>query len=178
MNLNEWSLLFTLLGSIIVLTALVSIMIRHRFKGRSITIAAAHILGIFAGIGGASHGPGEILQGNVAPAGTLIEAWPMLTLLMGEPVMTVIPSFLVSGVLAIISGIVVTIWTATQIHRKNGGLILIMLSIVMLFVGGGLLPPVLGIIAGIIGRQNKQTYDKHNSVRGAQNQFSRGGDMH
>jgi hypothetical protein len=41
-------------------------------------IALASILGIFAGIGGASHGPGEILQGNIAPSEILIQAWPAL----------------------------------------------------------------------------------------------------
>ena len=28
---------------------------------------AASALGIFTGLGGATHGPGEMLQGNVAP---------------------------------------------------------------------------------------------------------------
>ncbi len=52
----------------------------------SVARAAASVIGIFAGIGGASHGPGEILQGNVAPSGIMIQAWPGLTQLGGEPV--------------------------------------------------------------------------------------------
>lgn len=86
--MDDWTLLVVLLSFIIALTVLVSIIsLRHRFKG-NISVAVASILGIFAGIGGASHGPGEILQGNIAPDGIIIEAWPALTSLAGEPAMT------------------------------------------------------------------------------------------
>jgi hypothetical protein len=116
----------------------------------------ASILGIFAGIGGASHGPGEILQGNIAPDGIVIEAWPALTLLAGEPAMTLIPSFSISGILTVTTGVAVTILAATRIQSKNGALILILLSTMMLFVGGGLIPPAFGVVAGIIGLQIRQ----------------------
>jgi hypothetical protein len=116
----------------------------------------ASILGIFAGIGGASHGPGEILQGNIAPDGFIIEAWPALTLLAGEPAMTLIPSFSISGILTVTTGVAVTIFAATHIQSKNGALILILLSTMMLFVGGGLIPPAFGVVAGIIGLQIRQ----------------------
>jgi hypothetical protein len=116
------------------------------------------MLGIFAGIGGASHGPGEILQGNMAPSEIIIEAWPALTLLAGEPAMTLIPSFSVSGILTVIIGVAVTVWTATTTHIrwKGGALVLILLSVMMLFVGGGLIPPVFGVMAGIIGLRVRQ----------------------
>jgi hypothetical protein len=155
--LNDWTLLVVLFGSIFGLTALVSIIsLRHRFKG-NITVAVASILGIFAGIGGASHGPGEILQGNIAPDGIIIEAWPALTILAGEPAMTLIPSFSVSGILTVITGSAVTIWAATtRIQSKSGALVLMPLSMIMLFVGGGLIPPALGVMAGIIGLRVKE----------------------
>ena len=149
--LDNWTLLVILLSSIIALTVLVSIIsVRHRFKG-NITVAVGSILGIFAGIGGASHGPGEILQGNIAPDRIIIEAWPALTSLAGEPAMTFIPSFNVSGIVTVITGFAVTIWAATlRIQSKNGALVLILLSTMMLFVGEGLIPPALGVVAGII----------------------------
>ncbi len=106
--MDNWPLLVLLLSFIIILTAFVTILVRHRFRG-SVTIAVASILGIFAGIGGASHGPGEILQGNIAPDGIIIEAWPALTLLAGEPAMTLIPSFIVHRILTVIIGVAVTI---------------------------------------------------------------------
>ena len=153
--MDNWTLLVLLLSFIIILTAFVTILVRHRFRG-SVTIAVASILGIFAGIGGASHGPGEILQGNIAPDGIIIEAWPALTLLAGEPAMTLIPSFSISGVLTVTTGVAVTILAATRIQSKNGALILILLSTMMLFVGGGLIPPAFGVVAGIIGLQIRQ----------------------
>lgn len=119
------------------------------------TRVAASAIGVFAGLGGASHGPGEMLQGNIAPDGLVIEAWPELTVLKGEPAMTIVPSFLVTGVLAIISGLLVAIWAAKFVQRKNGGLVLILLSVIMLLFGGGLFPPVFGVVAGIIGTRIK-----------------------
>ena len=153
--MDDWTLLVALSGSIIALTALVIITVRHRFKG-GITIAAASILGIFAGVSGASHGPGEILQGDRAPNGNIIEAWPELTSLGGEPAMTLIPNFGVTGIVTIILGPAVTIWSATRIQSKNGALVLILLSVMMLLVGGGLIPPVIGVVAGIIGARIRQ----------------------
>jgi hypothetical protein len=119
-------------------------------------LAVASTLGIFAGIGGASHGPGEILQGNITPSGIIIQAWPELTSLGGEPAMTLIPSLSVSGIVTVITGVAITIWAATRIHSKNGGLVLILLSMIMLLVGGGLIPPALGVVAGIIGARVRQ----------------------
>ena len=116
----------------------------------------ASILGLFAGISGASHGTSEILQGNIAPSGILIEAWPELTSLGGEPDMRFIPNFSVTGIVTVITGVAVTIWAATRIQSKNGGLVLILLSIMMLLVGGGLIPPALGVMAGIIGSRVRQ----------------------
>lgn len=112
---------------------------------------AASAVGIFAGVGGASHGPGEILQGNVAPANIMIQAWPGLTALHGEPAMTLIPNFVVTGILTIIMGLSVAAWAGKYIENKMGGLMLILLSVVMLLVGGGIVPPFFGIAAGLIG---------------------------
>ena len=106
--MDDWTLLIVLLGSIIALTALVTIMVWCRFKGR-ITIAVVLVLCIFAGVDGPSHVPGEILQGNIAPTGIIIEAWTELTILAAEPARTLIPSFSVSGIVTVIIGLAVII---------------------------------------------------------------------
>lgn len=111
---------------------------------------AASALGIFSGLGGASHGPGEMLQGHVAPNGIYIEAWPSITTLAGEPAMTIIPSYLITGVLTVLVGVLLAVWAGKFAMHKNGGLILIALSIVMLLVGGGLIPPFFGVAGGLI----------------------------
>jgi len=108
---SDWTPVVVLFSVIIAIVAVLTIIIRGAFKG-SATRAVASVLGVFAGVSGASHGPGEILQGNAAPSGIMIQAWPNLTLLGGEPAMTVLPSFLLAGVLAIIFGFVVATWAA------------------------------------------------------------------
>jgi hypothetical protein len=63
--------------------------------------------------------------------------------------MTAVPSFLVSGILAMILSFIALLWSAVFLGRKQGGLGLILLSILMLLVGGGFIPPYGGIIAGV-----------------------------
>lgn len=111
---------------------------------------AASALWIFTGLGGATHGPGEILQGNVAPSNIVFQAWPSLTALAGEPAMTIIPNLLVTGILTIIVGVLLAVWSAKFISTKYGGLVVILLTIVLLLVGGGLMPALFGIAAGVI----------------------------
>jgi len=65
--------------------------------------------------------------------------------------MTIVPNLLVTGILAILFSLIFLVWATMFVHRKNGGLVLILLSIVMLLVGGGIFPPVIGIIIGILG---------------------------
>ena len=123
---------------------------------RSATRVVASLFGVAAGIAGIEHGYFEILQGNVRPDSLVIASMgppcePEKVWNACEPAMTVIPSFLVTGILAIIVGLAVLIWAAAFVQRKNGGVVLILLSIALLLVGGGLFPPLIGIIASVAG---------------------------
>ena len=69
--------------------------------------------------------------------------------------MTLIPNFLITGILAVVVSLVVMAWAAMFVQRKNGGLTLMLLSILLLLVGGGFIPPLFGVIAGVIGRHEK-----------------------
>jgi hypothetical protein len=114
----------------------------------------ASIFGVLAGIGGITHGIGETLQGNVAPSGITMNSWtvgPIATNMGGEPAMTIIPNLLITGVLTILVSLTVLIWAAAYVGRKNGGVVLVLLSVIMLLVGGGFAPPIMGIIAGVAG---------------------------
>ena len=123
---------------------------------RNATRNIASWFGVVAGIAGIEHGYFEILQGNVRPASLMFpsmgppcvpeEVWNAC-----EPALTVIPSFLVTGILAIIAGLAILIWAAAFVQRKQGGVILILLSIALLLVGGGIFPPLIGIVAGLAG---------------------------
>ncbi len=114
----------------------------------------ASVFGVLAGLGGVTHGLGETLQGNIAPSGIMINSWtegPIATNMGGEPAMTIVPNLLVAGVLTILISLAVLVWAAAFVHRKNDGLVLILLSGIMLLVGGGFAPPIIGIIAGVAG---------------------------
>ena len=68
-----------------------------------------------------------------------------------EPAMTIVPSYLITGALATVLGSIVIIWSAFYIQKKRGGLGLVLLSIALLLFGGGIFPPLIGVIAGLLG---------------------------
>jgi len=104
-------------------------------------------------LAGIEHGVGEVLQGNVAPSGVMFPSWPDAAFfhsLNGEPAMTIIPNLFITGILTILSSLALLVWAAWFVQRKNSGLVMIFLSLTMLLVGGGIFPPILGILVGII----------------------------
>jgi hypothetical protein len=123
----------------------------------SVTKAAASILGIAAGLIGMFHGYNETLQGFTVPSGILINAiGPPCQGSGCFPAMTVIPSFHYTGILAIVVSLLILLKAVVFTERKNSGLLMIGLSIVQLLVGGGFLPPVLGLASGIISSRIKR----------------------
>jgi hypothetical protein len=123
---------------------------------RRATRLVASWFGVAAGIAGIEHGYFEVLQGNVRPESLMIASMgppcdPEKVWNACEPAMTLIPSFLVTGILAIIAGLAVLIWAAASIQRRNGGLVLIFLSFALLLVGGGIFPPLIAVIGGVAG---------------------------
>lgn len=123
---------------------------------RIATKTVAAWFGVVAGIGGLEHGYFEILQGNNKPQGLMItsigppcvpeEVWNTC-----EPAMTIIPSFLISGILSVLLGLLILAWSAGFIQRKNGGMVLILLSAALLLFGGGIFPPLIGMVGGAAG---------------------------
>ena len=123
------------------------------FQKYSAIRLVASTFGILVGLAGIEHGIFEILQGNVKPDGLLVDAigpaqrfWEYGS----ETALTVIPNMLLSGILAIFFGIVVSIWAAYFINRKYGALVFMFLSVILWLVGGGFAPlfmAVFGFIA-------------------------------
>jgi len=111
---------------------------------------------VAAGIAGLEHGYFEILQGNTKPQGLMIasigppcvaeEVWNAC-----EPAMTIIPNFLIAGILSVILGLLILVWSAGFVQRKNGGMVLILLSAALLLFGGGIFPPLIGMVGGAAG---------------------------
>jgi hypothetical protein len=114
------------------------------------TKLTASIIGAVSGFMSMEHGLFEILQGNIRPDNLVIEAigpaqrfWE----LGRERAFTIIPSFLVTGILAMLVGLIVIIWSVAFIDKKYGVWILILLAIMMFLVGGGFAPPIYAILA-------------------------------
>ena len=97
-------------------------------------------LGTIFGLSGMSHGFFETLQGNVSTGSLFISAigesqrmWPH----GNEYAFTLIPNFLVTGIAAMLVGLVIVIWSPGFVHKKNGPTILLLLFVLLLLVGGG-----------------------------------------
>lgn len=113
----------------------------------------AQTFGAIMALAGIEHGIGEILQGNVAPEGLMILSWPEAEFfrgLGGEPAMTVIPNLLVTGILTVIVSLALLAWSVGYAHRRYGGLVMVLLSLAMLLVGGGIFPPIFGMLVGLV----------------------------
>jgi len=118
---------------------------------RRATRTVASTFGVIMSLAGLEHGVGEILQGSVPPPGLMFESWPhseLFRIMAGEPAMSVIPNLLASGVLTVLISVVALIWSVAFLDRKNGGPVLMFLSLLLLLVGGGIAPPLMGVIAG------------------------------
>jgi len=116
--------------------------------------ATAIVFGILSGLGGLVHGIGEVLQGNVPTEGLWINSWtqgPIASNMGGEPGITIMPTALGAGILTIAASLAVIVWSAAFVSTKKGGWILILLSFFMLLMGGGIGPPLIGILAGVAG---------------------------
>jgi len=123
---------------------------------RKATRSVAASFGVLAGIAGLEHGYFEILQGNTTPLGLMFPSMgppcvPEKIWNACEPAMTVLPNFLVTGILTIILGLLILVWSAVFIQRKNGGIVLILLSVALLMFGGGFFPPIIAFVGGLAG---------------------------
>ncbi|MFX1281722.1 MAG: hypothetical protein ACFFA3_20390 [Promethearchaeota archaeon] len=123
--------------------------------------------GVIGGFISIEHGVFETLQGNIPTNGIIINAiapghWYWKE--GGELAMTIIPNFLITGIVAIIIGIMVIIWSIRFVQGKYGALGLFTLTILTLLFGGGIAFFIIGIIISIIATQINKSHkwwDKH-----------------
>ncbi len=125
----------------------------------SATRLVASTFGAITSIAGVMHGCFEILQGNTAPSGLVMNAigpdqriWEYAAL----HAFTVVPNTFVTGILAIVFGLLSTIWAVAFIDVKSGPRVMFLLSIVLFLVGGGFGPLFNGTFASLVAtRINK-----------------------
>lgn len=137
------------------------------------TTIVTSVMGTIAGIAGMEHGIGEIMQGNVVPPGIFFESWPdskLFANMAGEPAMSLIPNMLMSGMVSLFIAVYLIYWSLTQTDSKYYGFGFLCISSLLLLVGGGFGPPLLGIILGSAtllfpNTQKKKTTINQNSFR-------------
>jgi hypothetical protein len=66
-----------------------------------------------------------------------------------ETALTIIPSFLISGILSVLLGLLVIAWAIQWIDSRYGAGMLMILSIALFLVGGGFAPIFMALIASL-----------------------------
>ncbi len=96
------------------------------------------LFGLFSGI---NHGFFEILQGNTPTNGFVIHAigeaqmfWELGT----EDAFTILPNFIATGILSILVGLAIIIWSLWFLPHKHGPTVFLGLFILSFLVGGGI----------------------------------------
>lgn len=112
------------------------------FTTLNATRVIATTIGVFFGLfSGVNHGFFEILQGSKSTGGLVIYAigeaqrfWPEGT----EPAFTIIPNFMTTGILSMIAGLTIVIWSIWFLPSKHGPTVFLGLFILSFLVGGGI----------------------------------------
>lgn len=123
---------------------------------REATGKAAAWLGIAAGLAGIEHGYFEMLQGSARPESVMIasmgapcvpeQAWNRC-----EPALTLLPTFRITGIAALLLGVAILAGSVFFLRRRAGGWVLMGLCVGLLLCGGGLFPPLIGLVSGLCG---------------------------
>lgn len=128
---------------------------------------SVQVLGLAAAFAGVEHGVGEITQGWITPPSVVFESWSHVDAfdpISGEPAMSLVPNLLLSGVLSVGVSLAVGAWAFWYAGRRHAGPVLIGLSLMLLVVGGGFGPPLVGVLAGLlatrVGRLSNRPVDR------------------
>ncbi len=131
-----------------------AIQIQHstRTNFNAATCTIARTLGVLVGIGSIEHGLLECLQGFRPTPGLIINAlgsgyrWTLWKQ-GGEGAFTLIPNFLVTGIVATLFGLLTIIWSLRFIHSRYSPIVLLSLGVASFLTGGGVAQIVLFTLA-------------------------------
>lgn len=112
------------------------------FDDQNATRIIATTIGVFFGLfSGVNHGFFELLQGNIPTNGLLIHAIgedQRFWLLGTEDAFTLIPNFMFTGIVSMIVGLAIVVWSLWFLPTKQGRTIFLGLFILSFLVGGGI----------------------------------------
>lgn len=131
---------------------------------RHTTHRMVQTFGALMGLAGLEHGIGEILQGHVLPGGLLIQSWPrseFFRSLGGEPALTVVPDLFWTGILAVVFSLGFGIWAWAFSDQRWSGSALALWAVGMLLFGGGIFPPILGMLIGLLAARIRNPVHDH-----------------
>jgi hypothetical protein len=114
------------------------------------------VFGVLAAVAGTEHGVGEIAQGWKEPPGLVVESWPetrAFESLDGEPAMTLVPNLVLSGIAAVVLSVALGAWCLAWPRHRRSSLVITALSVVLLLVGGGFGPPLVGALLALGARR-------------------------
>lgn len=125
---------------------------------RKATKSVSVWLGVVAAIAGFEHGYFEFLQGNTPISGLAFPSWgppcvPGEIWHNCEPAMSILPNFLITGILAMLLSLALIVWAGWFVQRRHGGWVQMAISILMLLFGGGFFPPIIAFVGGLAGTQ-------------------------
>jgi hypothetical protein len=118
-------------------------------------------IGVIFGFGGMTHGCSEMLQGNTPTNGVFINAiaagsswtrWPD----GGEAAFTLVPNFLLTGILAMLVGLAIIIWSLGFVHKPHGPLVYLLLFVLLFLVGGGIGQVIFFIPAWLVATRMRK----------------------
>lgn len=112
------------------------------FQDLNATRVIATFIGVFFGLfSGVNHGIFEILQGNKATEGLLISAIGPVQRFWSEghePAFTIVPNFMITGILSVIVGLAIVVWSIRFLPARPGRTVFLGLFILSFLVGGGI----------------------------------------
>jgi len=114
---------------------------RSSFSDLNATRLTATTAGVIFGFSGINHGFFEFLQGNTPTNGLLIHAigeaqrfWPLGT----EDAFTLIPNYMFTGILSMVLGLTIIVWSIGFLQIRHGRTVFLSLFIFLFLVGGGI----------------------------------------
>ena len=121
---------------------------------RRATKTTAVWLGVLAGIAGFEHGYFAYRQGSNPIPGLVFPSWgppcvPEEIWHSCEPAMSIVPNFVLTGVLAMLLSLTLLVWTVWFVGRRYGGWVQMTLSVLLPLFGGGFFPPIIGFVGGL-----------------------------
>ena len=130
----------------------------------SATRAVASTLGVLVGIGSIDHGLLECLQGSHPTPGLIVNAlgagygWTAWNQ-GGEGAFTLIPNFLVTGIVATALGLAMILWSLRFIQTPRGPAVFLLLGVASFLSGGGVAQIVLFTLAWGVATRIRASLD-------------------